>query len=100
MEREYVGFGRGGALEWGRKALTNYTHWRTGKGKIGYWAELVGQMDAGCRRCGAYVEDGDHVAFHCSGRAEGRRWASWVEMETGERWGESEFWFRDMLDYG
>ena len=99
-ERECVGFGRGEAVGWGRKALTNYTHVRTGKGKIGYWRELVGQRDAGCRRCSANLEDGDHVAFHCDGRAEGRHWASWEEMESGERWGEAEVWFRDVLDNG
>ena len=58
-------------MGWGRKALTNNTHVRTGKGKIGYCRELVGQRDAGCRRCSAYLEDVDHVAFHCDGRAEG-----------------------------
>ena len=54
-ERECAGFGRGGAVEWGRKAITNYTHARTGKGKIGYWRELVDQRDAGCRRYDAHV---------------------------------------------
>ena len=71
-------------MEWIRTALTNYTHMRTGKGKIRYWRELVGQRDAGWRRCSAYVEDGDHLAFHCVGRAKGRQWASWEEMESGE----------------
>ena len=56
-------------MEWGRRALTNYTHARTGKGKLGYWRELVGQSDAGCRRCRASMEDGDHVAFHYRERA-------------------------------
>ena len=51
-------------MEWGRKALTNYMHTRTGKRKIGYWRELVGERDAGCWRCDANLEDGDHVAFH------------------------------------
>ena len=35
--------------------MTNYMHARTGKGKIRYWRELIGQRDAGCRRCGASV---------------------------------------------
>ena len=36
-ERECEGFRMGRAVEWGRRALTNYTHVRTGKGKLGYW---------------------------------------------------------------
>ena len=87
-------------MEWGRKALTNYTHTRTGKRKIGYWRELVGQRDAGCWRCDANVEDGDHVAFHCGGRAECRRWALWEKMENEIYWAEAEFRFRDVLDNG
>ena len=87
-------------MEWGGKALTNYMHVRIGKGKIGYWRELVGQRDAGCRRCSAYVEDRDYVAFHCDRRAEGQQWDSWEEMESGERWVEAEVWFRDVLDNG
>ena len=77
-------------MEWSRRALTNYMHVRTGKGKIEYWRELVGRRDAGCRRCGAYLESGDLVAFQCSGRAQGRRWASWADMETEERSVEAE----------
>ena len=99
-ERECEGFGLGRAVEWGRRALTNYTHMRTGKGKLGYWRELIGHRDMGCRRCGASMKDGDHVAFHCRERAEGRRWASWVEVEEGENWKEAELWFRDVLDNG
>ena len=56
------------------------------KGKIGYWRVVVGQWDAGCRRYGANVEDGDHVAFHYKQRAEGRQWTSWVGLESGDRW--------------
>ena len=52
-------------MEWGKRALTNYTHERMGKGKIGYWRNLVGQRDAGCRRCGGSVEDWDNVVFYC-----------------------------------
>ena len=99
-ERECEGFGMGRAVEWGRRALTNYTHARTGKGKLGYWRELVGQRDAGCRRCGVNMEDGDYVAFNCRERAEGRRWASWAEVEEGDKWREAELWFRDVLDNG
>ena len=95
-----MGYGLGRAVGWGRKALTNYTHTRTGKGKIGHWRELVGQRDAGCRRCDASVEDGDHVAFHCGGRAEGRRWSSWEDLESGEAWAGAEQWYRDVLDNG
>ena len=84
-ERECEGFGMGRAVEWGRRALTNYTHARTGKGKLWYWRELVGQRDAGCRWYGASMKDGDHIAFHCRERAEGRRWASWVEVEDGDK---------------
>ena len=83
-ERECEGFGLGKAVEWGRRALTNYSHARTGKGKIGYWRELVGQRDAGCSRCGASVEDRDHVVLNCGERAKGRWWTSWVELENGE----------------
>ena len=99
-ERECEGFGMGRAMEWGRRALMNYTHARTGKGKLGYWRELVGRRDTGCRTCGASMEDVDHVAFYCRERAKGRRWASWVEMERGDSWREAEVWFRDMLDNG
>ena len=60
-------------MVWGRKALTNYMHVRTGKGKIGYWRELMGQSDSGCRRYRTYVEDGDYIAFHCWERSKGRR---------------------------
>ena len=76
VEKEYTGFSMGRAMEWGRRALTNYTHTRTRKAKIGYWRELVGQADSDCRRCEANMEDGDDVAFHCGGMAEGRRWTS------------------------
>ena len=99
-ERECEGFGYGRAVEWGRRALTHYTHARTSKGKIGVWREVVAQRDAGCRRCGVSVEDGDHVAFHCREGAEGRRWSSWKEMKHGERWAKAELWFRDVLDNG
>ena len=99
-ERECEGFGFGRAVEWGRKALTNYTHARTGKGKIGYWRELIGQRDAGCRRCEASVEDADHVVFHCRGRAKGRQWTSWAEVESEGNWVGAESWFRDVLDNG
>ena len=63
-ERVCDSFGLGRAVESGRKALTNYTHARTVKGKIGYWREIVVQRDGGCRRRGASVEDGDHVVFY------------------------------------
>ena len=71
-ERECEGFGCGRAVECGRKALSYYTHTRTSKGKIGHWREVVGHRDVGCRRSGANVEDGAHVAFHCEERAEGQ----------------------------
>ena len=90
VERECKGFGLGRAMEWGRRALTNNTHVRMGKGKIGYWRELIGQRDAGCRRCGTSVEDGNHVVLHCRERARGRQWTSWVEVESGVNWGEAE----------
>ena len=98
VEKECEGFGLDRVVEWGRKALTNYTHARMGKGKIGYWRKLVGQRDEACRRCGASVEDGDHVVFYCGERAKGGRWASWAEVESGDNWGEAEFWFRDVFD--
>ena len=95
-----MGFGLGRAVEWGRRALTNYIHTRTGKGKIGFWRGRVGQRDAGCRRCGASVEDGDHVVFYCRERTKGRWWTSWAEVESEGNWGDPEFWFRDVLDNG
>ena len=73
---------------------------RTGKVKLGYWREMVGRRDAGCGRCGASVEDGDHVAYHGRERAEGRRSTSWVEVEEGDNWREAELWFRDVLNNG
>ena len=54
----------------------------------------IGQGDAGCRRCGASVEDRDHIAFHCQGRTKGPWWTSWVEVESGGNWRVAESWFQ------
>ena len=96
--REEAGFGLGKAVNWDRRAMTNYAHVRMGKGNLGDWRRRVGaEAGWGCRRCGSQEESGDHVAFGCVGSAVGREN---LEPEVAGVWTRAEEWFRGGLDVG
>lgn len=80
MEREktgrmVVGTGMGRAIKWNCKALYNFSHCRTGKGRIGRWRHLLDPLAGpACRRRGEIEETGNYIALPCpEGEWIGRR---------------------------
>ncbi|KAF8463325.1 hypothetical protein BDZ91DRAFT_796479 [Kalaharituber pfeilii] len=62
-ERERAGFGKGKFVKWGRRALTNYTWLRTGKGGA-MWRRMVSGEEVQCT-CGE-AWSAEHVVFRCT----------------------------------
>ena len=79
---------QGRAIKWNRTALRNYTHCRTGKGRLGRWRNILDPWeDQSCRWCNAEDETGNHIAISCpQGEWLGRRWSTWEQMTEAERW--------------
>ena len=74
------------------ESLYTYTQYRTGKGKLGQWRNILDPWtDPGCRHCGEEVETGAHAVLVCPrGEWIGRRWSSWKEMDDRGRWARKE----------
>ena len=87
-ERKVKGTGMGSAIRWNWKALLNFSHCRTGKGRLGVWKHLLNPWsDPTCRMCREDQETGNHIALSCpEGEWLGRRWSSWEQMDEKERW--------------
>ena len=79
---------QGRAIKWNRKALRNYTHCRTGKGRLGRWRNMLDPWeDSNCRFCDEGQETGSHIAISCpEGEWLGRRWSTWEQMAESDRW--------------
>ena len=88
------------AMDWSRKAATNYCRLWGGKGLGNWWENKVGRgVDATCPRCGLEEDTPDHIVFRCrkvervkdkEGRKElvrevGVRWDSWEALAL-KRW--------------
>ena len=62
LEGEEVVIGR--AMGWRRKAVTNCSGLRGGKGIGRWWDEKIGRIkDAGCQRCGEEEETLEYIVF-------------------------------------
>ena len=85
-ERKVEGYGLGGRTQWGRRALSAYTWFRTGKGPQ---RELLHKIkkteDAHCD-CGAAVQSGDHIVWHCALYQTERRRNRMAGLEGPEGW--------------
>ncbi|KAF8459733.1 hypothetical protein BDZ91DRAFT_799654 [Kalaharituber pfeilii] len=86
-ERERAGFGKGKFAKWGRRALTNYTWLRTGKGGA-MWRRMVSGEEVQCT-CGE-AWSAEHVVFRCTELERPQRkdkdgahvtWQSWEDLE-------------------
>ena len=72
-------------VDWGKRAMTNYTQTQSGKGDLGDWWRMIGSGRIyRCAMYGKEEESGDHVAFECTAPAMGREWSSWESMELRE----------------
>ncbi|KAF8423062.1 hypothetical protein EV426DRAFT_717717 [Tirmania nivea] len=68
-----------------KKAVVNYTRFRSGKGGFAVWKQTLGEGDGdvSCRICGRYDETGHHVALVCGeGEWLGRRFGSWEDIDS------------------
>ncbi|KAF8445149.1 hypothetical protein BDZ91DRAFT_853765 [Kalaharituber pfeilii] len=86
-ERGRAGFGKGKFVKWGRRALTNYTWLRTGKGGA-MWRRMVSGEEVQCT-CGE-AWSAEHVVFRCTELERPQRknkngahvtWQSWEDLE-------------------
>ena len=62
-ERTAAGYSKGGKVQWGRRALAAYTWFRTGKGP--QRLHRIGKAEDPSCPCGAAVQPGDHIVWHC-----------------------------------
>ncbi|KAF8453405.1 hypothetical protein BDZ91DRAFT_853215 [Kalaharituber pfeilii] len=110
-ERERAGFRKGKFVKWGRRALTNYTWLRTGKGGA-MWRRMVSGEEVQCT-CGE-AWSAEHVVFRCTELVRPQRknkngahvtWQSWEDLEEkgwkqeGVEGDPVEYWFA-CLDLG
>ena len=75
-ERCVKGTGMGRVLKWNRKVLLNYTQYRTGKGRLGWWRYMLDPWeDPTCSEC-HNLKSGRYVALlYIAGEWLGRRWS-------------------------
>ena len=65
-ERSVAGYGKGSKVQWGRRALAAYTWFRTGKGPQRQWLHKIGKAEDPSCLCGAAVQSGEHIVWHCN----------------------------------
>ena len=56
----------GNKVQWERCALAAYTWFRTGKGPQREWLHKIGKADGPSCPCGAAVQSGEHIVWHCN----------------------------------
>ena len=83
-------------VQWGRRALAAYTWFRTEKGPQRQWLHkiAIGKVEDPSCPCGAPVQSGEHIIWHCSAhryeRAKNRissatRAGEWADLD-GKIW--------------
>ena len=94
-ERKKAGYGKGGKVQWGWRALAAYTWFRTGKGPQRQWLHKTGKAEDPSCPCGAVVQSGEHIVWQCNlhlderrrNRVEGTR--GWEDLD-GKIWAPAE----------
>ena len=62
--REEESYGKGRRVGWDRRAMSNFTQLRTGKGPFRSWLHRIRQREsARCAHCRTEDETGDHIVF-------------------------------------
>ena len=78
-------------VRWGHRALAAYTWFQTGKGPQRQWLHKIGRAEDPSCPCGAVVQSGEHIVWHCNlHRHEHRRnriaaGSTWEELD-GKVW--------------
>ena len=86
-ERAAEGYGLGSRTQWGRRALSAYTWFRTGKGPQRQRLHRIGRAENPSCPAGAAVQSGDHIVWDCNLHLSERRrnWmvglARWEEID-------------------
>ena len=83
--RSVTTYGKGRLVGWRRRALSAYTWMRTGKGPQREWLHRIRASDDPSCPCGATVQSGEHIVWHCHLHDEARR-RNRVHLTT--HWGE------------
>ena len=83
-ERSVAGYGKGGKVLWKRRALAAYTWFRTGKGPQRQWLHKIGKAEDPSCPCGAAVQSGEHIVWHCALHRNERRRNRIAEGSTWE----------------
>ena len=84
---DMTGYGRGRVIDWGRRACSNFSQLRTGKGGMASWLFHIGKRDCPKCLCGHAEETGEHIMFSCPRWLEWRKgWKSWQDIDL--RWKE------------